>query len=108
MIIIIVIVIAILASVLILTFSGIVNDAKESAAMQEARNAYAAYLADNAGTGNVVDDLYVEVEDGVVTLTSEKYLTVNASGKVLYNTGKVAADGKNYKIKYTKIFKINI
>ena len=90
-------VIAILAAVLIPTFGSVVANAKDSAAMQEARNAYAEYLAEAAATGVVEEDLFVEVdggfvkiEDGVVTVTGEKYLTATASGKVLYNTGKVA------------------
>lgn len=43
-------VIAILAAVLIPTFSSVVTNAKKSAAMQEARNAYEEYLAENAAT----------------------------------------------------------
>ena len=41
-------VIAILAAVLIPTFSNVVTNAKKSAAMQNARNAYEEYLAENA------------------------------------------------------------
>lgn len=43
-------VIAILAAVLIPTFSGVVNKANQNAAMQEARNEYELYLAENAQT----------------------------------------------------------
>ena len=39
-------VIAILAAVMIPTFSGVVDNAKKSAALQDARNNYAQYLAD--------------------------------------------------------------
>ena len=45
-------VIAILASVLIPTFSGVVTKAKESAAKQNARSAWTAYLADEALAGH--------------------------------------------------------
>ena len=45
-------VIAILASVLIPTFSGVVTKAKESAAKQNASAAWTAYLADEAFAGN--------------------------------------------------------
>ena len=43
-------VVAILSAVLIPTFSGIVNKAKDSAALQNAKNAYTAYIStdDNA------------------------------------------------------------
>ena len=41
-------VIAILAAVLIPTFSNVITASKKSAAMQQARNAWTAYCADNA------------------------------------------------------------
>jgi len=41
-------VIAVLAAVLIPTFSGIIEKARESAAMQEALGAYTEYLIDHA------------------------------------------------------------
>ena len=58
-------VIAILAGVLIPTFAGITNRAKESAALQEATNALKAYVADYAATDEKVD-LYIAKmnEDG--------------------------------------------
>ena len=74
-------VIAILAAVLIPTFGNVIQNAKESAAMQEARNAYAAYLAEYAGTGSVDEDLYVEVEEG-------KWVEI-AGGTVKVTDGKV-------------------
>ena len=51
-------VIAILAGVLIPTFAGITNKAKDSAALQEATNVLKAYVADYAATDEKVD-LYV-------------------------------------------------
>lgn len=41
-------VIGILAGVLIPTFSNVIANANKTAAMEEAKNAYTAYLADNA------------------------------------------------------------
>lgn len=65
-------VIAILAAVLIPTFSNVVTNAKKSAAMQNARNAYEEYLAENAdevdlNTLNLCiesGDYYFHVENG--------------------------------------------
>lgn len=66
-------VIAILASVLIPTFSGVVTKAKESAALQDARNAWTAYLVDHydeISTGTFCiksGDLYFKVVNGQFT-----------------------------------------
>lgn len=54
-------VIAILAGVLIPTFAGVTKKAKESAALQEARNLYTEYLAVNNG---VVDETVYVLVDG--------------------------------------------
>ena len=66
-------VIAILASVLIPTFSGVVTKAKKSVALQDARNAWTAYLVDHYDaipTGKICiksGDFYYEVVDGQFT-----------------------------------------
>ena len=65
-------VIAILAAVLIPTFGGIIEKAQKSAALQEARNIYAAYLVEEAGKGEVNDSLIIEVGDYYVTVTDGK------------------------------------
>ncbi len=44
-------VIAVLAAVLIPTFSSVIDKANESAALQEATNAYKEYVVENAATG---------------------------------------------------------
>ena len=54
-------VIAILAAVVIPTFSGIVRRANESVALQEARNEYTAYLGDRTDM-NDIGDLLIVVE----------------------------------------------
>ena len=61
-------VIAILAAVLIPTFGGIIEKANKSAALQEARNEYAAYFMEYAGTEGVEDDLYVYVKGYMVQI----------------------------------------
>ena len=67
-------VIAILAAVLIPTFGGIIEKANKSAALQEARNEYSAYLVEEAGKGDVNDDLIIVVKNGTyfVTVTDGK------------------------------------
>ena len=70
-------VIAILAAVLIPTFSNVANKAKDSAAVQNARNAYMALL-EASEEGDVADDIvffdedndrYVAVKDGQLDTT---------------------------------------
>jgi prepilin-type N-terminal cleavage/methylation domain-containing protein len=61
-------VIAILAGVLIPTFAGITNKAKDSAALQEATNVLKAYVADYASTDEVVDLYIIKFEDGKATI----------------------------------------
>ena len=69
-------VIAILAGVLIPTFSGIVNKAQDSVALQEARNAYTEYLAEvDAQPATTVyakgGDKYFKVTSGKISNTAE-------------------------------------
>ena len=57
-------VIAILAAVLIPTFSGVITKANESAALQEARNINTEYLAEiNYAAGDEAGDYYIQVDD---------------------------------------------
>ena len=53
-------VIAILATVLVPTFSGIVSDSKKTAAIQEAKNIYTQYVAETAKTEDIVDTILVK------------------------------------------------
>ena len=65
-------VIAILAGVLIPTFSGIVTKAQESKALQEVKNAYTVYVSDTLHANGTpekniavaFDDYYITLEDG--------------------------------------------
>ena len=61
-------VIAVLAAVLIPTFSGIIEKARESAAMQEALGAYTEYLIDHAAEGNDAEYIFYKTENKVVVL----------------------------------------
>ena len=70
-------VIAILATVLVPTFGTVIADAKETAAKQEAKNIYTNYVMANAKTGTyesdvvvLVDGYYVTVEDGAAIAAS--------------------------------------
>ncbi len=54
-------VIAILAAVLIPTFTNVVNNAKESAALSAAKNAYTEYIVETGEKAN--PDLIIKVED---------------------------------------------
>ena len=60
-------VIAILAAVLIPTFTSVVEKANESKAMQEAKNTYEAWLADN------IDDKDFNVDNVNICITSGNY-----------------------------------
>ena len=89
-------VIAILASVLIPTFTNVVTKAKESAAMQNARSAWTAYLADEALAGHELPkedgyiksgDYYFKIKSGnftgkAITTTSGIEYTIGANGKI--------------------------
>ena len=79
-------VIAILAAVLIPTFSGIIQKAEASADMQEARNAYTQYIASATTIEDVkyvkVGTVYYKVNDWDTTgdpAANEKYLEKNAT-----------------------------
>ena len=97
-------VIAILAAVLIPTFGNVIEKANESAAAQEARNAYAAYLADfdyvkgedydGEGTDPLVTEplqaLFVEVKDGVYVEIADGVVKADSNGK--YTTATPETD----------------
>ena len=84
-------VIAILASVLIPTFANVVAKAKESAAMQNASAAWTAYLADEALAGHELPkgDGCIKVTTGETDNTKDYYFEIKAgtfTGKVLNAT----------------------
>ncbi|MBE6539738.1 MAG: prepilin-type N-terminal cleavage/methylation domain-containing protein [Ruminococcaceae bacterium] len=79
-------VIAVLAAVLIPTFSGIIEKARESAAMQEALGAYTEYLIDHAAEGNDAEYIFYKTENKVVVLH-------NGSAVNVYKTEQEALKG---------------
>lgn len=108
-------VIAILATVLVPTFGNIIKDARNSAALQEAKNTYTNYVAEYAKTGAYDEDLVIKVDDeqfvaiidgAVVDTVYESYEaaqevveadikgeTTVATGKTLTFTWDAEADG---------------
>ena len=98
-------VIAILAAVLIPTFTGVTERAKENAAMQNARNAWTEYMAEYADKAeykenicikSTVDekDYYFHVENGefeTKAVENHSASTAHAAGTAMY---KVNAEGK--------------
>lgn len=79
-------VIAILAAVLIPTFSSVVAKANESKAMQAARNAYTAYLAEQDLTGGFDSfDYVIKSGEYYFTVTDGQFnATANDSGTATY------------------------
>ena len=98
-------VIAILAAVLIPTFTGVTERAKENAAMQNARNAWTEYMAENADKPgyeenicikSTVDgkDYYFHVVNGefeTEAVENHSASTAHAPGTAMY---EVSAEGK--------------
>lgn len=107
-------VIAILAAVLIPTFSNVVNKANESKAMQQARIAYENYLADHADKSDLkqnicikVDKYYFYVTDGQFNadnkgkcekVDNDTYMHVEVADKAEVFTSTTNTDGS---ISYT-------
>ena len=94
-------VIAILAGVLIPTFSNVVEKAQNSAALQEVKNAYTATLADELGTPETTDDVISKINaDFHVEAKNGKIITITKDGGA-----KVAATNETatYKVEDGKI-----
>ena len=73
-------VIAILAGVLIPTFANVVSNAKESAALQEAKNMYSEYVGTfNYSEGDEIEEkVYVEVDEHIVLIDNGEATIVDA------------------------------
>ena len=91
-------VIAILAAVMIPTFSGLVNKAKENQALQEVKNAWTATLADDVdddATDDInVADVYVHHSNGtIIKVTTGGTASVVESGTATHTltNGKLVA-----------------
>lgn len=101
-------VIAILAAVLIPTFSGVIKKADESAALQEARGILTNYLVEAAENGETVDGIYIQVgeegsyryfkvEDGRLNESSVMIGDITDGSKIISdenNDGKVDIETK--------------
>ena len=61
-------VIAILATVLVPTFGTVISDAKNTANLQNAKNVYTQYVAQEAKNGEYETDLFVALVDGTETV----------------------------------------
>lgn len=72
-------VIAILAAVLIPTFTGVVNKAKESAALQEVKAAYTATLSEDLATPETNDDA-VYNQGEIVVMQNNIKIIISAEG----------------------------
>ena len=91
-------VIAILSAVMIPTFTGVVKNAKNSAAAQEARSAYTNYLYENQDTENT-DFIYEYEENAFIAINDGTLVDADADGKVdVYSTRALAlkAINENY------------
>ena len=92
-------VIAILAAVLIPTFTGVTERAKESAAMQNARNAWTDYMSANADQPDYKENICIQSGDYYFHVESGKFneKAVESHDTATHATGtmyKVNAKGK--------------
>ena len=93
-------VIAILAAVLIPTFTGVINSAKESKALQAARNLWTKYTVANAQTFANVKNAYIVIDNEYVYLVKDGQFYAEApSGESLPGADKLtAATGSGYTV----------
>lgn len=97
-------VIAILAAVLIPTFSNVVDKANQSKALQEVRSAYITTIADELATPETTDDtignlvkagaIIVSHNNKLVKINTDgscEIVTTGDAGYVINNDGKIAA-----------------
>ena len=92
-------VIAILAGVLIPTFSNVVDKANDSSALQEARNVYTNYMAEfNYSTGETpAEDLVIKANGKYFAVTDGKlsdtvYTTLDSAKTAADNAAEVVCD----------------
>lgn len=92
-------VIAILAAVLIPTFTGVINSAKESKALQAARNLWTKYTVANAQTFANVKKAYIVIDNTYVYLVKDGQFYAEApSGENLPDAGKLTATNSGYTV----------
>ena len=73
-------VIAILAAVLIPTFSNVVDKANQSKALQEVKNAYTATLAEDLSDGDSANDVVYNKGNIIVIIDNKYTVTVKGDG----------------------------
>ncbi len=85
-------VIAILAAVLIPTFTGVIKSAKESKALQAARNLWTKYTVANAQTFSTVKKAYIVIDNTYVYLVMDGQFYAEApAGENLPKAGDLTA-----------------
>ena len=91
-------VIAILAAVLIPTFSGIVDKAKDSATIQEARNLYTEYVGlHDYKTGSPDTDVVIKTSDNkYVAVVDSSMKTVVYASEAAIITANIGITDANY------------
>lgn len=99
-------VIAVLAAVLIPTFGGVIEKAKDASAMQEARNAYTEQFSKNAAEAEYLihkgDGRYVALYGGnSVGIYESKREAIWALGAIFESNASAAPNGEKLKICYT-------
>lgn len=82
-------VIAILATVLVPTFGGVISDANRTALVQELRNAYTSYTVEKADEPDYSDDIiikldnkYYEFKDGALVMQDDNKTPKEYTGNV--------------------------
>ncbi len=87
-------VIAILAAVLIPTFTGVINSAKESKALQAARNLWTKYTVANAQTFANVEKAYIVIDGTYVYLVKDGQFYAEApAGESMPEASKLTGNG---------------
>ena len=89
-------VIGILAGVLIPTFSNVINNANETAAMENAKNAYTSYLADNAAKSDLKTNICIKSGNYYFHVVNGQFGTpadTDFNGKTDVWTATVGTDG---------------
>lgn len=91
-------VIAILATVLVPTFGNVINNAKDSAAKQEAKNAYTEYVVEAAASGSIGQYFVYEADAG-------RFVAIDSGSVVgVYESKEAALAAMVGTVDTTKIF----
>lgn len=90
-------IIAILAAILIPIFSNVVDNARQTEAVQNAKNAYTNYAVTHLTEGLSVDMIYVQDDDRVVIIQNghpenTMYVSAAAALKALYDDPDTSTD----------------